>query len=85
MSAPQWSMGRRERRLLAAALTGLALVPGYFAVTLPWEPKTAFDIIGFLHLVQNLPRLFALALTVGLGLGAIGLWVQVLREGASDD
>lgn len=69
------SDARRGGRALGAALLVLAAVPAYFAFTLSWAPETAFDIIGVLQLAHNLPRLFAVALTVGLVLGGIGLLI----------
>lgn len=49
----------------------LSVPPGYYAMTLPWIASPDFDIIGFLWLLQNLPRLLAWGLTLGFACGAI--------------
>lgn len=56
-------------RFGAIACGVLALLPGYWALRLRWVPAADFDVIGFLWLFQNLPRLMAVLLA-GLGFGA---------------
>jgi hypothetical protein len=41
----------------------LAIVPGYYALTLDWLPGYDFDVIGVLWLIRNSPRMLAYALT----------------------
>jgi len=60
----------------AVACAILALVPGYYAVTLRWAPHADFDVVGILWLLQNLPRLVAWVLTAALGAAAFYLGVR---------
>lgn len=71
---------KKLSRILAAALLALAVVPGYYALTLPWAPQADFDVIGVLFVLQNLPHIVAWFLTAILCVGAIGFWVYGLRE-----
>ncbi len=57
---------QRVYRIGALACALLAVVPGYYAVTLRWMPHIDFDVIGILWLLQNTPRLFAWFLTAAL-------------------
>ena len=66
-------MNQRQRLFRAGAIVFvlLAIAPAYYAISLPWHAKTDFDIIGFLWIMQNLPRLFAWVLTCGFAFGAV--------------
>ena len=66
----------RAYRVLAVFWVLLALVPGYYAVTLDWAPRIDFDIIGFLFVIQNAPRLLAWALTIGCLFGAVAMYLR---------
>lgn len=48
-----------------------ALPPAYYAVMLPWAPRLDFDIIGFLWMIQNIPKLFASAMAIAFAYGAV--------------
>lgn len=73
------SPAQRVYRFGAITCAVLALVSGYYAATLRWVPQTDFDIIGFLWVAQNLPRLFACFLTFILTGVAIHLAVRAVR------
>jgi hypothetical protein len=62
---------QRLYRIGAIACAALAVVPGYYAVTLRWAPHADFDIVGILWLMQNMPRLLACLLTSVFGAAAI--------------
>jgi hypothetical protein len=47
---------------------------------LEWEPEAAFDILGFLWLLSNIPNLFAcLALLACAALAAV-CWLRVIGK-----
>ena len=69
-------MSRRLHRTSAVIFALLALPPAYYAVMLPWGPRLDFDIIGFLWVIQNIPKLFASAIAVAFAYGAV---VMALR------
>lgn len=52
-------------------ILGLALLLGYRLSKIPWEPQTAFDIIGFLWLIQNFPK--AIGYVAAWSLGVLSL------------
>jgi Ni,Fe-hydrogenase I cytochrome b subunit len=54
---------RRVFRWGAVAMAVMALVPGYYALTLRWIPSADFDVTGMLFLMQNTPRLTAFVMT----------------------
>ena len=58
----------------------LAVVPGYYAVTLRWAPRADFDVVGILWILQNGPRLFAWVLTSALGAAAIYFGVRAAAD-----
>jgi hypothetical protein len=69
---------QRIYRWSAVILGLLAIGPAYYAITLDWSPRVDFDVIGFLWLLQNLPRLTAFAITAGfLGI-AVRSWLRSL-------
>jgi hypothetical protein len=70
---------RTVYRWCAVIVAALALVPGYYAVRLGWAPKVDFDVIGLLWLLQNVPRLTAIGLTLGALVGAGVLWTRSSR------
>ena len=57
---------------------GLALLLGYRLSKIPWEPQTAFDIIGFLWLLQNLPKAIGYFAAWALGALALGCFWKAL-------
>ena len=43
--------------MFAAVANGaLTLVCAYGALRMPWSPKVDFDVVGFLWVLENLPR-----------------------------
>lgn len=74
---------RSVYRAGAILFGALALVSGYFAVTLPWAPHIDFDVTGLLWILQNMPRLLAWILTAVFGMGAIyaGVRSALVRRG----
>jgi len=55
----------------AALFAALAIAGFIWVWRTPWAPQTAFDIIGILWLLENLPKLFVFVLSVLLsGLSA---------------
>lgn len=62
---------RRVHRVGAVLLALLALVPSWYAITLPWLPGADFDVLGILFLLQNMPRLAAIGAAVALWSGAL--------------
>lgn len=60
--------------LLFAALAAAAIV---WALQRPWIPRADFDVLGFLWLLGNLPKLFVLALAVLMA----GLSAYLLLKG----
>lgn len=50
-----WSA--RTYKWVAVVATLLGLITGISALRLPSHPQTDFDIIGFLFLIQNLPKM----------------------------
>ncbi len=67
---------RRLYRFGAIACGVLALVPGYYAVTLEWAPRVDFDVTGVLFIMQNGPRLLAWGMTAALGFWAVYLGIR---------
>ena len=67
-------------RMAAAAFTLFAVVTGYYAFRMHWEPAADFDVIGILFVLQNLPRLTAVLLTGGFVVAAVYYWVRSLAE-----
>jgi hypothetical protein len=67
-------------RFAAVAFTTFALVTGYYAIRLRWEPSADFDVIGILFVLQNLPRLTAVFLTGGFTVAAVYYWVRSFAE-----
>jgi hypothetical protein len=72
------SLSQRIFRFGAVACVLLALAPAYYAATLEWTPQTSFDIIGFLWLLQNLPRIVAFALAFAFGIGAVYFTIRAV-------
>lgn len=70
---------RRIHQVGAISCLLLALVPGYYAVTLRWAPRIDFDVIGILFLLENIPRLAAWMFTFGFLFAAGWFWVRSLR------
>ena len=67
-------------RFASVAFTLFALVTGYYALRMHWEPPADFDVIGILFVLQNLPRLTAVILTGGFLVGAVYYWVRSRSE-----
>lgn len=63
-------------RFGAIVFAGFTLLGIYFLVRLPWAAKVDFDIIGFLWLLENLPKLAVAAGTVFAGAVALYCWVR---------
>jgi hypothetical protein len=64
-------MSRRFYRVSAVFFALLALPPAYYAVMLPWGERVDFDIIGFLWIIQNTPKVLAAAIAIGFAWGAV--------------
>lgn len=60
----------------AVIMTAIALIPGYYAVTLPWIPAAGFDVLGILFVIQNLPHIMAWVLALGFLFGALYLGIR---------
>lgn len=57
---------QRIYQLCATVCAALAVVPGYYALTLRWAPHADFDVTGLLWILQKFPRLLAYFLTLAL-------------------
>lgn len=56
-------------------ILGLAILLGYRLSKIPWEPAAPFDIIGFLWLIQNFPKLIGWVAAWSLGvLSVLCFW-----------
>jgi hypothetical protein len=70
------SLRPQSKRVLALFCVVTAILSGVAYLYLPWREKIDFDIIGFLWLIRNTPKLAA-AFTFWLSLaGAVGLWLD---------
>ena len=67
--------------IAAIFFTATTLLLGYWCTRIRWAPRIDFDIIGFLWLMQNIPPLFLIALTVGSGVAAIYYWARAVAKG----
>lgn len=67
-------------------ILGLALLLGYRLSKIPWEPQTAFDIIGFLWLIQNFPKAIGClaAWTLGM-LSLLCFWKAITAPSTESD
>jgi hypothetical protein len=61
----------RIYHIFALVCAALAVVPGYYALTLRWAPHADFDVTGLLWILQNFPRLLACFLTLALACAAL--------------
>ena len=59
-------------------ILGLALLLGYRLSKIPWEPQAAFDIIGFLWLIQNFPKAIGYVAAWTLGVLSLGCFWKAL-------
>ena len=66
----------RVYQLAAGLFTALAVLLGYWCTRLSWAPRVDFDVTGILWLMQNIPPLAALCLTVFCAGVALYCWVR---------
>jgi hypothetical protein len=70
------SLQPRSKRLLAFFCVVTAILSGVAYLNLPWRETVDFDIVGFLWLIRNTPKLAA-AVTFWVALiGAALLWLH---------
>jgi ABC-type proline/glycine betaine transport system permease subunit len=66
----------RANTVAAVIFTAIAVVLGYWCTRIRWAPRIDFDIIGFLWLVQNIPQLTLVTVTVFFGGLAVRFWIR---------
>ena len=69
-----WSASTYKWVMIVSALATAAA--GSFAMRLAWQPRTDFDILGVLFLMQNLPKLIVSAAALGCAATAAGCFVK---------
>jgi len=62
---------RRFNTAVAAMCALLDLAPSYYALTMRWEPKADFDLLGFVWLLGNIPQLLVCAVAISLLFAAV--------------
>ena len=70
----------RAYTIVATFFTALTLLLAYWCTRIRWAPRIDFDILGFLWLMQNIPQLMLVTLTLCCGGAAIYWWARRLTE-----
>jgi hypothetical protein len=63
-------------KAISITLGIVALVCGFLFARMSWAPKIDFDIIGFLWVVGNIPRLTMLVVCFVAGTAAVWYWMK---------